>query len=109
MKEGLPRCPVPAGGAVRAALEMRRARGPRSPQKGLTEVMRCSAKVVAYFKPTGAGWQAYVEAVLREYLAKHRRSCSPLHVCPLHCWALREHLVQRRHRQRPLEPCRQMS
>jgi uncharacterized protein (DUF4415 family) len=61
--------------AVHAALERRRTRGQRGPQKRPTKVsvtIRYSPEVVAYFKATGDGWQTRMDTVLREYVAEHR-------------------------------------
>ena len=63
--------------AVRLALEARRTRGQRGPQKRPTKVpvtVRYSPEVVEYFKATGEGWQARMDAVLREYVAQAGRS-----------------------------------
>jgi uncharacterized protein (DUF4415 family) len=61
--------------AVRVALDARRPRGQLGPQKRPTKVsvtVRYSPEVVAYFKATGDGWQARMDAVLREYVVQHR-------------------------------------
>ena len=63
--------------AVRVALETRRTRGQRGPQRRPTKVsvtVRYSPEVVEYFRATGEGWQARMDAVLREYVAQAGRS-----------------------------------
>lgn len=35
--------------------------------------VRYSPEVVAYFRGTGAGWQARMDGVLRDYVAQHSR------------------------------------
>ena len=63
---------VTPGGGVDATLAvLRRARGPaRKPRKTQLTV-RYSPEVVAYFKATGQGWQARMDAALKEWIAQH--------------------------------------
>jgi uncharacterized protein (DUF4415 family) len=62
--------------AIRAALAARRTRGQRGPQRRPTKVsvtVRYSPEVVTYFKSTGEGWQARMDSVLRDYVARQHR------------------------------------
>ena len=62
--------------AIRAALEERRTRGQRGPQRRPTKVsvtVRYSPEVVTYFKSTGEGWQARMDSVLLDYVARQQR------------------------------------
>jgi len=53
---------------------MRAVRGrPKSSSKKKLLSMRYSPEVVEYFKSTGEGWQARMDQVLREYVARHSR------------------------------------
>jgi uncharacterized protein (DUF4415 family) len=55
---------------------MRSLRGrPKLENKKLLLSVRYSPEVVAFFKATGDGWQARMDGVLREYVARH----SPRH------------------------------
>lgn len=47
---------------------------PKSENKKLLVSIRYSPEVVAYFKSTGAGWQARVDGVLRQYVQRNSRS-----------------------------------
>jgi len=61
--------------AIRAALDARRTRGQRGPQRRPTKVsvtVRYSPEVVAWFKSTGEGWQRRMDAVLRDYVARQQ-------------------------------------
>jgi len=50
---------------------MRSLRGrPKSANKKLLVSIRYSPEVVAYFKSTGEGWQARMDSVLRQYVAR---------------------------------------
>jgi uncharacterized protein (DUF4415 family) len=54
---------------------MRSLRGrPKSENKKLLVSVRYSPEVIAYFKSTGAGWQALMDSVLRKYVARRSRS-----------------------------------
>jgi uncharacterized protein (DUF4415 family) len=58
----------------RAMVPMRAVRGrPKSASKKKLLSVRYSPEVVAYFKSTGEGWQARMDQVLREYVARHSR------------------------------------
>ncbi|MDE1916888.1 MAG: BrnA antitoxin family protein [Sphingomonadales bacterium] len=49
-------------------------RGKRGAQKTPTKVsttIRLSPDVIAYFKQNGAGWQARIDAALKEWVASH--------------------------------------
>jgi uncharacterized protein (DUF4415 family) len=57
-----------------AMVPMQAARGrPKVESKKELLSVRYSPEVVAFFKSTGAGWQARMDAVLREYVARHSR------------------------------------
>jgi len=54
---------------LQAMIPMRALRGrPKSENKKLLVSVRYSPEVLAYFKSTGAGWQARMDSVLREYV-----------------------------------------
>jgi uncharacterized protein (DUF4415 family) len=56
---------------LRAMVPMRTLRGrPKSANKKLLVSIRYSPEVVAYFKSTGEGWQARMDSVLRQYVAR---------------------------------------
>jgi uncharacterized protein (DUF4415 family) len=56
---------------LRAMVPMRSLRGrPKSANKKLLVSIRYSPEVVAYFKSTGEGWQARMDSVLRQYVAR---------------------------------------
>lgn len=60
--------------AVRTALAAARP-ARRAPPRRATKVsvtVRYSPEVVDYFRATGAGWQARMDAVLRDYVAQHQ-------------------------------------
>jgi uncharacterized protein (DUF4415 family) len=46
---------------------------PRSENKKVLLSVRYSPEVVAYFKSTGEGWQARMDSVLKEYVARQSR------------------------------------
>jgi uncharacterized protein (DUF4415 family) len=57
--------------AVRAALAEKRRRGAaRKPKKMLLSV-RYSPEVIEYFRATGEGWQARMDAALKEWIKAH--------------------------------------
>ncbi|HZI46758.1 MAG TPA: BrnA antitoxin family protein [Pyrinomonadaceae bacterium] len=59
---------------LKAMIPMRALRGrPKSKRKKLLVSVRYSPDVVAYFKSTGEGWQARMDSVLRQYVARHSR------------------------------------
>ena len=57
-----------------AMTPMRSLRGrPKSENKKVLLSVRYSPEVVAYFRSMGKGWQARMDGVLREYVARHSR------------------------------------
>ena len=44
---------------------------PKSENKKLLVSVRYSPEVLSYFRSTGDGWQARMDGILREYVAKH--------------------------------------
>lgn len=55
-----------------ALVSIRRVRGrPKSENKKLLLSVRYSVEVVEYFRSTGAGWQARMDSVFRQYVSKH--------------------------------------
>lgn len=46
---------------------------PKSGNRKLLVSVRYSPEVVAYFKSTGEGWQARMDGVLKNYVARHSR------------------------------------
>jgi uncharacterized protein (DUF4415 family) len=59
---------------LKSMVPVRALRGrPKSERKKLLVSIRYSPEVVAYFKSTGEGWQARIDSVLREYVARHSR------------------------------------
>jgi uncharacterized protein (DUF4415 family) len=44
---------------------------PKSENKKLLVSVRYSPEVLSYFRNTGAGWQARMDGVLQEYVARH--------------------------------------
>jgi uncharacterized protein (DUF4415 family) len=46
---------------------------PKSDNKKLLVSVRYSPEVVSYFKATGEGWQARMDGVLLDYVARHPR------------------------------------
>jgi uncharacterized protein (DUF4415 family) len=55
-----------------AMVPMRALRGrPRSENKKVLLSVRYSSEVVTFFKSTGEGWQARMDSVLKEYVARH--------------------------------------
>jgi uncharacterized protein (DUF4415 family) len=60
---------------LKAMVPMRSLRGrPKSPNKKLLVSIRYSPEVVAYFKSTGEGWQARMDNVLRQYVARRTKA-----------------------------------
>jgi len=56
---------------LKAMVPMRSLRGrPKSANKKLLVSIRYSPEVVAYFKSTGEGWQARMDSVLCQYVAR---------------------------------------
>ncbi len=55
-----------------AMVPLRGMRGrPKAESKKMLVSVRYSPEVVAYFKSTGEGWQARMDGVLRDYVARH--------------------------------------
>ena len=62
---------VTLGGGVAATLAaLHRARGPGQKPRKTQLTVRYSPDVVAYFKATGKGWQARMDAALKEWIAQ---------------------------------------
>lgn len=62
---------VTPGGGVQATLAaLRRGRGPGQKRRKTQLTVRYSPDVVAYFKATGKGWQARMDAALKEWIAQ---------------------------------------
>ncbi len=60
---------------LKAMVPMRTLRGrPKSAHKKLLVSIRYSPEVVAYFKSTGEGWQARMDSVLRQYVARRTKA-----------------------------------
>jgi uncharacterized protein (DUF4415 family) len=60
---------------LKTMVTMRTLRGrPKSPNKKLLVSIRYSPEVVAYFKSTGEGWQARMNSVLRQYIARRTKA-----------------------------------
>ena len=60
---------------LKAMVPMRSLRGrPKSANKKLLVSIRYSPEVVAYFKSTGEGWQARMDSVLRQYVARRTKA-----------------------------------
>jgi len=59
---------------LRSMVPMQALRGrPKTKSKKQLVSIRYSPEVVEYFKSTGEGWQARMDSVLREYVARHSR------------------------------------
>lgn len=59
---------------LEAMVPLRTVRGrPKSAAKKQLLSVRYSPEVIEYFKATGEGWQARMDGVLREYVARHSR------------------------------------
>ena len=60
---------------LKAMVPMRSLRGrPKSASKKLLVSIRYSPEVVAYFRSTGEGWQARMDSVLRQYVARRTKA-----------------------------------
>ena len=60
---------------LKAMVPMRTLRGrPKSASKKLLVSIRYSPEVVAYFRSTGDGWQARMDRVLRQYVARRTKA-----------------------------------
>lgn len=49
---------------------------PKSENKKELVSVRYSPEVISYFKSTGAGWQAKMDSILRNYVARHSKETS---------------------------------
>mgnify|MGYP003583822186 FL=1 len=59
---------------LQAMVPLKSVRGrPKSESRKLLVSVRYSPEVVAYFKSTGEGWQARMDGVLQQYVARHSR------------------------------------
>jgi uncharacterized protein (DUF4415 family) len=59
---------------LEAMVPMQAVRGrPKSASKKQLLSVRYSPEVIEFFKSTGEGWQARMDLVLREYVARHTR------------------------------------
>lgn len=59
---------------LKAMVPLRSLRGrPPSESKKQLVSVRYSPEVLAYFRSTGEGWQARMDNVLRDYVARHTR------------------------------------
>ena len=59
---------------LRSMVPMQALRGrPKAKSKKQLVSIRYSPEVVEYFKSTGEGWQARMDSVLRDYVARHAR------------------------------------
>jgi uncharacterized protein (DUF4415 family) len=59
---------------LQAMVPMRAVRGrPKSASTKQLLSVRYSPEVVEFFKSTGEGWQARMDSVLRDYVARHSR------------------------------------
>ena len=60
---------------LKAMVPVRSLRGrPKAASKKLLVSIRYSPEVVAYFKSTGEGWQARMDSVLRQYVARRTKT-----------------------------------
>ncbi|HRZ25052.1 MAG TPA: BrnA antitoxin family protein [Candidatus Contendobacter sp.] len=62
---------TPGGGVAATLAALRRVRGPAWKSRKTQLTVRYSPEVVAYFKATGKGWQARMDAALKEWIAQH--------------------------------------
>ena len=62
---------TPGGGMDATLAALRRARGPGQKPRKTQLTVRYSPEVVAYFKATGKGWQARMDAALKEWITQH--------------------------------------
>lgn len=70
-----PDAPPLTANQLKAMVPMRTLRGrPKSPNKKLLVSIRYSPEVLAYFKSTGEGWQARMDSVLRQYVARRTKA-----------------------------------
>lgn len=62
---------TPGGGVAATLAALRRARGLGRKSRKAQLTVRYSPEVVAYFRATGKGWQARMDAALKEWIAQH--------------------------------------
>ena len=63
--------PLLTGEQLKAMVPLKSVRGrPKSENKKLLVSVRYSPEVLTYFRSTGEGWQARMDGVLQEYVAK---------------------------------------
>lgn len=53
------------------AAKMRATRGAQKTPTKVSTTIRLSPEVIAHFKADGAGWQARIDAALKEWVASH--------------------------------------
>ncbi|RFO98936.1 hypothetical protein DIC66_03430 [Rhodoferax lacus] len=59
---------------LKAMVPLKSLRGrPKSENKKMLVSVRYSPEVLAYFRSTGEGWQARMDGVLQQYVARHSR------------------------------------
>jgi uncharacterized protein (DUF4415 family) len=58
---------------LRAAVAVRRARGPAVKPKKLSVTLRFSPGVIEYFRGTGAGWQTRMDEALKAYVMQQNK------------------------------------
>jgi uncharacterized protein (DUF4415 family) len=59
---------------LKAMVPLKSLRGrPKSANKKLLVSVRYSPEVLAFFRSTGDGWQARMDSVLQQYVARHSR------------------------------------
>jgi len=61
---------TPGGGVDATLTALRRARGPAPKPRKTQLTVRYSPEVVTYFRATGKGWQARMDAALKEWIAQ---------------------------------------
>ena len=61
---------TPGGGVDATLAALRRARGSGQKPRKTQLTVRYSPEVVAYFRATGKGWQARMDAALKEWIAR---------------------------------------
>lgn len=60
---------------LKAMVPLKSLRGrPKAENKKLLVSVRYSQEVIEYFRGTGDGWQARMDEVLRNYVARHRKA-----------------------------------
>jgi len=51
--------------------KMQRSRGPQRAPRKVSTTIRLSSEVIEHFRASGPGWQARIDAALREWVAAH--------------------------------------